>query len=97
MPTRSYRLMVEAYDEHSPMQKASKRWFKSGNFDVEDEECPTQSKKLICKHLDENSIQTFKKISRSNKCGPLDGMGHISEKIHIWKRFRRKKNEFHMN
>ena len=68
----SHRILVEVYGEHALAEKTCQKWFarfKSGDFGLEDEERPGQSKKF--KHeelealLDEDCCQTQEELAES--------------------------------
>ena len=66
----SYRLLLEAYGEHSPTQKTCERWFarfRNGDFDLEDKKRPGQPKKFedaeLQALLDENSCRTQQELA----------------------------------
>ena len=51
----SHRILVEVYGEHALAERTCQKWFarfKSGEFDLEDEERPEQPKKFKDKELE---------------------------------------------
>ena len=61
----SHRILVEVYGDHALAERTCQKWFarfKSGNFDLEDEERPGQPKKFEDEELeallDEDPSQT---------------------------------------
>lgn len=103
----SYRLLVEAYGEHTPTQKTCERWFarfQSGNFDLEDKERPGQLKKFedaeLQELLDVNPCQTQKELAielnvdRATISRRLHAMGKI-RKLGKWVPHQLSENQLH--
>ena len=68
----SHRILVEVYGEHVLAERTCQKWFarfKSGNFGLEDEECPGQPKKFEDEELeallDEDCCQTQEELAES--------------------------------
>ena len=68
----SHRILKEVYGEHALAERMCQRWFarfKSGDFGLEDEERPGQSKKFedeeLVALLDEDCCQTQKELAES--------------------------------
>ena len=60
----SHHILVEVYGEHALAERTCQKWFarfKSGDFGLEDEECPGQPKKLE----DENCCPTQEDLAES--------------------------------
>ena len=68
----SHRIFVEVYGEHALAERTCQKWFarfKSGDFDLEDEERPGQPKKFEDEELealfDEDCFQTQEELAES--------------------------------
>ena len=68
----SHRILVGVYGKHALDERTGQKWFarfKSGDFGLEDEECPGQPKKFEDKELeallDEDCCQTQEKLAES--------------------------------
>jgi len=92
----SYRLLREAYGEHTPSQKTYERWFqcfKIGDFDIVNKEHGKPPKKYedveLQALLDEDDSQTQKQlveqlsVSQQAVSNRLRGMGKI-QKVDRW-------------
>ena len=69
---QSHRILVEVYGEHALVERTCRKWFarfKSGDFDLEDEERHGQSKKFADEELqallDEDCFQTQEELAES--------------------------------
>lgn len=70
--TESHRILVEVYGDHALAERTCQKWFarfKSGNFDLEDEERPGQPKRFEDEELeallDEDACQTQEELAKS--------------------------------
>ena len=68
----SHCILVEVYGEHALAERTCQKWFarfKSGDFGLEDEECPGQPKKIEDEELeallDEDCCQTQEELAES--------------------------------
>ena len=69
---KSHRILVKVYGEHAQAERTRQKWFarfKSGDFCLEDEECPGQPKKFEDEELeallDEYCCQTQEELAES--------------------------------
>jgi len=72
LATESLRLLSEAYGDYAPLISICEYWFrrfKSGDFDLEDKERPSQPKKFEDEELkallDEDQCQTLKELAEA--------------------------------
>lgn len=68
----THRILVDVYGDNAPSERTCQKWFarfKSGNFDLEDEERSGQPKKFEDKDLEallnEDSSQTIAQLARA--------------------------------
>ena len=96
----AHRLLVETYDEHAPVIRTCETWFrqfKSGDFDLTDNEHPGAAKKFEDEELqallDEDLTQSQQQLAQTLNVT----RGAICQRLNVMRKFKSMENGYHTN